>query len=242
MAATRTVRKLIERSMRVATILGAGDPMDANDADDALLSLNQMLDAWQAERLFCYAVQEQTHPLVAGTGVYTIGPTGDIVVPVRPVRLEYAFTRDVNNQDYIIETIPYEVWSNFALKSLGNNYPTALYYQPSYPDGTINLWQFPISGLTLHLGIWTLLTEYATLDDIVALPPGYEDALVFSLAERLCPEYSKPVSRDLEKLAIKARANIQQNNLGDPRTVCEFTGVNFRAGMQPAWVFASGQF
>ncbi|MCU0949522.1 MAG: hypothetical protein MUC68_00335 [Burkholderiaceae bacterium] len=242
MAATRTVRDLLTRSMRVAQILGAGDPMDANDADDALLSVNQMLDAWQAERLYCYAIQEVTHALTAGIGTYTIGPAGTIAIAVRPVRVEYAFTRDATGFDRLCEVVPWEQWSAIAIKGLGNDYPSALYYQPAYPLGSINLWQEPLADLTLHLGVWTQLSEFASLDAVPALPPGYEDAIVFSLAERLCPEYGKEPYAALVKMAQQARANIQQNNLGSPSIGCEFQSVDYRSGLVPAWVYRSGLF
>jgi hypothetical protein len=242
MAGTRTVRDLIQRSLRVATIIGAGDPMDPNDAADGLLSLNMMLDAWQAERLFCYALTEQTFAMPAGTSSVTIGPAGNINVSVRPPRIEYAFTRDATNVDRSIDIVPAEVWAGITIKNLGNAYPSALYYVPSYPLGVANLWQLPVAGLTLRLGLWTILTEYADLDVVVSLPPGYEDALVFSLAERACPEYGRSIPKDLAMLANRARANIQQNNLSDERVACEFTGVDNHRGLVPAWVVAAGGF
>lgn len=242
MAQTRTVRDLLTRSLRVAKILGAGDPMDANDASDALLSVNQMLDAWQAERLFTFVINEATLPLTAGQGVYTIGPGGDIVVAVRPVRIEYAFTRDSTDFDRWCEVVPYELWSQVAIKSLGPDFPSLMYYAPGYPLGTVSLWQEPLADLTLHLGVWNQISEFPSLDDIPALPPGYEDAIVFSMAERICPEYGKDPSPALAKMAQQARANIQQNNLGSPSVGCEFQSVDYHSGLVPAWVYRSGLF
>lgn len=236
----RTVRDILTRAMRTATILGAADPMDGNDASDALLTLNQMLDSWQAERLFAFSIAERTHPLSAGVGAYTIGPSGTINGP-RPVRIEYAYTRDSNSYDRPLEVVPYEVFSRLTLKSLGNNFPSILYFDGGYPIGKINLWELPTSGLTLRLGAWQPLTEFATLDDSVSLPPGYELAITLSVAEMLCPEYGKQVSADLARNAMKARATVMQNNLPDPRAVCEFAGVSQNA--YPPWqYFASGGY
>lgn len=242
MAGTRTVRDLIQRSLRVATVLGAGDPMDPNDAEDGLLSLNMMLDAWQAERLFCYALEESTFALSAGVDSVTIGPLGDVPIAVRPPRIEFAFTRDANDVDRPMDIVPAEVFAGITIKSLGNAYPSVLYYRPAYPLGVATIWQLPVAGLTLHLGMWTILTEYASLETVVSLPPGYEDAIVFSLAERACPEYGRAIPRDLERMAQKARANIQQNNLSDERVACEFVGTGYRSGLVPAWVVAAGGY
>jgi hypothetical protein len=207
----------------VATIVGAGETPDPDDADDALLSLNLMLDAWQAEKLFAFSIAERTHALTAGVGSYTVGALGTIAVS-RPVEIEWAFTRDSHSYDRWIEIIPEDVYQSITLKSMGNTFPMALFYEQSYPLGVINLWQLPSAGLTLHFGAWVPLTEYASLSDAVALPPGYEDALVFSLAERACPEYGKTIPADLARMGALARKRIKQNNLPDPRVACEFTG------------------
>lgn len=223
MAATRTVRDLVTRALRVATVVGAGETPDADDAADALLNLNLMLDAWQAERLYVFAVVERTGTLVAGTATYTVGTGATFNVP-RPVRIEWAYTRDSQSYDRQIDIVPDQVFAQIPLKSQGNNFPTVLWYEQAYPLGIIHLWELPTSGLTLRFGAWTVLSEYASLNDAVSLPPGYEDAIVFSLAERICPEYGKAISVDLMRQATNARANIQQDNLPDLRVACEFTG------------------
>ncbi len=240
MAASRSVRDLITRALRVSTVIGAGEPADADDAGDALLSLNMMLDAWQAEQLFAYAIIDRTHALTQGLGTYTVGAAGTINI-ARPIRIAWAFSRNANGLDLPMQVIPAEVYQAIFLKSIGNNYPTALYYEPTYPLGIIHLWELPQAGLTLHFGSWEVLAEFPALATIVSVPPGYEDALTYSLAERLCVEYDKPVSQGLAKQAQMARANIQQDNLLDLRMACEFGGVNDQT-LLPGWVFASGLY
>lgn len=239
MAATRTVRDMLTRAMRAAQILGAGETMDADDANDALISFNQMLDAWQAERLFAYAIVDRSHPLTSGVGTYTVGPSGTINIP-RPIRIEWAFTRDAQNYDRTIQMVPDDVYAAIALKSLGNNFPTVMFYEATYPIGQIKLWQLPTNNLTLFFGAWQVLSEYASLNDIVSVPPGYEDAFVYSMVERLCPEYGKPTPASIEKLAQKARANIQSNNLDDPRVSCEFDGIDSQKYMPYQYFVAGG--
>ena len=236
----RTVRDIVTRAMRITTILGANETIDGNDAADALLTLNQMMDAWQAERLFAYAIVERAYALTAGVGTYTVGPGATIDVP-RPVRIEWAYTRDANNFDRQLSIVPDQVWASIPLKSIGNTFPTVLYYQPGMPQGTINLWYLPPAGLTLRFGAWTVLSEFATLDDSVVLPPGYEQALVMSLAELLCVEYNMQVPANVAQMAAKSRANIQQNNLPDPRIGCEFGGVDQNRYI-PYYQFVAGNF
>lgn len=238
MAATRSVRDIVTRALRVATVVGSGETPSAEDSADALLSFNQMIDSWQAERLFAYAIVERVAPLTAGAGAYTIGSGGVINAP-RPVKIEYAFTRDAQNYDRIMEVVEDpNYWAAFTLKSSGNTFPSALYYVPTYPLGTINLWQLPVAGLTLYLGAWEVLTEYASLNTITSLPPGYEDAYVYSLAERISVEYARPVTPGLAQLAASARARIKQNNLVSPQVVTDEVAATVD-GLSAAY-FASG--
>lgn len=223
MSNTRTVRDLITRALRKARIVGAGETPDADDAADALLECNLMLEQWQADRLFAYAVIDRTAALAAGVGSYTVGSGGAINVPW-PVRIEWAYTRDAQNYDRPISIVPAEVYQGIALKSYGNDFPGALYYRTSYPLGVIELSPLPVAGLTLHFGGWEVLSEFASMSTTVSLPPGYERAIVTSLAETLCSEYGKTVPDRLAKEAQMARALIQGNNLPDLRMSCEFMG------------------
>ena len=226
--------------MRTAGILGAAETLDGNDAADALLTLNQMMDAWQAERLFAYEILQHTHALTAGVGTYTIGPGGTINTN-RPVRIEWAYTRDAQNYDRPLEIVPDQVFAAITLKGQGDNFPSVLWYRSAYPLGIIRLWEHPSANLVLHLGCWVTLSEFANLDASVALPPVYEQAIVLSLAEYLSIEYDKQPSVTLVRKAQLARGNIQQNNLPDPRVGCEFQGVD-RNGMLPYQYFVAGNF
>ncbi len=240
MASTRTVRDLLTRSLRIATVLGGADQISADDAADALLSLNQMLDAWQAERLYAYTIDTQTLALTAGVTSYTIGPAGNINLALRPPKIEWAFTRDSQNFDRALQMVPREVYQSIALKSLGNTFPTLLFYEPQFPVGQLYLWPAPPASLTLYLGTWEVLTEYADLNATVALPPGFEDAIVYSMAERMAPEYGEPADPAVQRMAAMARARVKNLNLPDPRVTCELVGSNFRGGLTPAYVYTAG--
>lgn len=244
MAATRTVRDLVTRAARIATVIGGAEPLDANDASDILLSLNQMLDSWQAERLYAFKINELTVPLVAGDADYTIGPgLTDIVTPVRPIRLEYAFTRDAQGYDRPLEVLKNrEEYADLFLKSLPGAYPVYAYLDPGYPVGTVYVWPLtnPSIPLTLYIGVWVILSEYTALVDLVSLPPGYEDAITYSLAERICTEFEKPVSQSLEKMASMARARVKRMNVPASRTTCEFQGTQYVGNRTPWWVIQGG--
>lgn len=231
MAATRSVFQLIQRAGRTAGVIATGETFSADEQNDALSSLNQMMDAWQADRLFAYSIQDVAYPLTQGTASYTIGPAGTMVLLTgRPEAIDYAYTRDGTGFDRSINILPVEQFALIGLKSVGNTFPTCLLYTPGYPSGVLQFYPVPPANLTVHLGIWQPLPEFTTVAQIVMLPPGYEDAIVYSLAERLCIDNSIDIGADTAKQAQTARARIQGNNLTETRTSCEFTGVGANQG------------
>jgi hypothetical protein len=217
----RTARDIITRSLRIVGVLGAGETASAEDAADSFVALNSMIDSWSIDRLFAYNIVQSSFPLTAGTARYSIG-NGGTFNTIRPNEIEYAFARDVNNLDWQIDIITQEQYAAILLKNVGNTYPNVLWYDPEYPLAYVNLYPLPGVNLTLYLGIWSILTQFATLDTQISFPPGYEDAITFSLAERLGVEYRMPVGADAQQIALKARARVQGNNLVDARSVCEF--------------------
>lgn len=242
MAATRLVRDLITRAARIATVIGGAEPLDANDASDILLSLNQMLDSWQAERLYAYNIIERSTPLIAGQDTYLIGPAQALAITVRPMRLEYAFTRDAQGYDRPMEIITHLEYADLFLKTLAGAYPTMVHFDPQWPNGRVRIWPLtnPSIPLTLYVGVWVILSEYTALGDLVSLPPGYEDAITYSLAERICIEFEKAVSSGLEKMASMARARVKRMNVPASRTSCEFQGTQYVGNRTPWWVIQGG--
>jgi hypothetical protein len=239
----RTVRDLITRAARIATAIGAAEPLDANDANDLLTSVNMMLDSWRTQRLYAFAITELTHTLSAGATSHGIGPAASINTTVRPVKIEYAFTRDAQNYDRPMQVLSQDEYANIFLKTLEGAYPVYVSLDPAWPIGQVRIWPAPAAGvlpLTLRLGVWTLLNEFTQLSDVVSLPPGYEDAITYSLAERACIEFEKEVSKGLEKAASVARAAIKRVNVQPSRASVEFQSAYGRNDMIPWWVIKGG--
>jgi hypothetical protein len=229
MAATRSVFQIIQRAGRTSGVIATGETLSADEQNDALLCLNQMMDAWQADRLYAYSIQDITFPLTQGVSTYTIGPAGTFAT-ARPEQIDYAYTRDSTGFDRSINILPAEVFALIGLKSVSNTFPTCLLYTPNYPLGSIQFYPVPSAGLVVHLGLWAPLSEFATVAQVVSLPPGYEDAIVYSLAERLSLDNAIDIGPDLAKQAQTARARIQGNNLPDMRIACEFGGMGSNLG------------
>lgn len=222
----RTARDLIARSLRIINVIASGETPDSNDANDALLAFNHMLDMWSADRLLAYLVQEVgPFSLTGGQIAYTIGVGGDINTPL-PIAIDYAFTRDSVGIDRRCNPISAEEYSAISLKTVGQTFPSVFWYFVTAPQGQLHFYPVPQSGLSLYLGVWQPFTSFATLDDSIVFPAGLEVALTYSLAEVLAIEYGRPVGPDLARMAQSARAKWAGTNLPETRSVIEFTGQN----------------
>jgi hypothetical protein len=206
-----TAATIIRRSLRLLGALAASETPSAAEQADALEALNAMLDSWRASSLAAYALRDETLSLT-GAASYTIGPAGNLNT-VRPVRIEAAFQR-VGDIDYPLRLASAVAWSGIAAKGTTGDVADWLYYEPSYPLGRLYLYPKPSAGV-LHLLTWVPLTAFAASDD-VALPPGYQDALTYSLAVRLSPEYGRPVTAELAAVARDAMSKVERTNFRPP--------------------------
>lgn len=225
----RTAGDLVKRAMRLVGAYGSGDHIGGTDSSDALLALNMMLDAWSADDLFVYQTMELQFDMVAGQGVYTVGPSGDFKT-ARPVSIQYAFTRDPQNIDRFLTISAQDDYASITLKNIGNTYPMLVTSDNAYPNATITFYPYPVGGLTVFLGMTQPLLGYPELSDPVSLPPGYEEAITFSLAEQIALEYDRPIPPMVLRTAALGRGRIKSLNLPTPTNAVEFTGVGYRGG------------
>jgi len=207
---------IVKRALRLLGVLATGETPDAFEANEALLELNWMLDQWSLEKLMVYYMVNELFPIIANKGTYTIGP--DIYQDFntkRPIKIESAFARDNTggtNNDYKLEVIPNDRYQDIFQKGILTTYPKYLNYVESYPYGQINIWPIPTKDYTLSLSQWKQFKKFASLADIVCLPPGYKDALGYNLAINIALEYGQEPSQFLYKMADETKMRIKRIN------------------------------
>ncbi len=185
--------------------------LDADEAQDAVNALNVMVDMWNAEGLDVYASTRESKLLTAGTATYTWGTPGGTINTARPVRLLAAYINDTAN-DYPVDIISEEQYNSIPQKT-DTGRPFCLYYNPTYPLGTIYLFYVPdLGSYTLHLDSEKDLATFSTLTAAISLPPEYMAALRWNLGVELCPSYKKPVSPKMEQMAQRSLSIIKRLN------------------------------
>lgn len=138
---------------------------------------------------------------------------------VRPLKINSAIVRVVNSLtgtlDYPVAVINLEKYELIGIKTLPGPWPRAVYYQPTEPLGVLNYWPNPSSG-EMHLFADPTPTAYATLNDTLVLPQGYQLAIRSNLAVLLMPSYGKADTMQLAMIrdtAKTSREAIKRSNM-----------------------------
>ena len=209
-----TAQNIINRAFRLARIIAAGENPSAGDAADALEALNAMLADWSgSEARLQYQYSPQTYTPGVATTSFTIGPTGQLVIP-RPFAISNPFTR-VGGYDYPIELIGEADYLAITNKALNSGYPQWAFYNAATPNATLYLWPGAQAGQTITfdsqdtLGVLTLATT-------LGVPANYERALAYNLAVEIAPEYGKEVMPDVKRIAALSKRGIKIANKSVP--------------------------
>lgn len=205
-----TANDIINRALRSLSVIGQGESADTNQANDCLVAINDMIASWANESLMLFQVVHDSIVLTPGKKDYTIGEGAYDINTVRPVEILQAFVR-LNGADYPVKIIDRQRYQSIVLKTTQSNIPSWLYYDTGFPASTIRLWAVPSVANTLYIDSQKALAGFASLSDVVALPPGYERALRLNLAVELMPEYQVSNQR-LDQMARQAKAGIKRTN------------------------------
>lgn len=203
---------MILRSLRLIGEKAIGDTLTAAEEAAHLAALNTMMESWSIERLLVYQILDESFTLTAGDGSYTIG-SGANFNTVRPNKIDGALIRDANNSDSPVTIVGADEWRTIQQKtSTGSTYPCYLYYDPAYPNGTINLYPEPQASLSLVISTWKQLQTFALISTTVALPPGYERAIIYNFAIEAAGGFIEPAP-SVVKIARESKAAIKRVNI-----------------------------
>lgn len=207
-----TAIELITRALRVARVIGKDQTPDAEESNDAFSTLNWMLDQWWIQSLAVYVIEKQSWTWTANDPSWSVGPAGDYGM-TRPVKIVPGCSVSMLGVDYGLEILTNSAQYDRIANKTTAGIPQYVYYDPVMPEGVLYLWPVPAQNMTFNLRCYQRVTNIAGLASTVDLPPAYEMAIIYNLAQMLAPEYGVAVTPDLEKQARKSLALIKRNNL-----------------------------
>ena len=216
MAATYTAGDQINRALRLIGMLAEGEVPSSETANDCLVALNQMIDSWNTERLSVFSTQDQIFTWPAGFINRTLGPTGNFVGN-RPILLDDAtYYRDAStNVSYGIKMINQQQYDGIAVKTVTSTYPQVLFINMTYPDVDMYIYPRPTRDLEWHFISVEELTQPATLNTVLAFPPGYLRAFTYALAMEIAPEFGVEPSPQVQRIAMTSKRDLKRINNPD---------------------------
>ena len=206
----------ITRALRLLGVLAEGETPTADMSQDALVTMNQMIDSWNTERLSVFSTQDQTFLWPVGEIMRTLGPTGDFVGN-RPVLLDDAtYYRDPQtNVSYGVKFINQQQYDGIAVKTVTSTYPQVMFVNNTYPNFTINLYPRPTRLLEFHFISVQEISQPATLATNLLFPPGYLRAFTYNLACEFAPEFGVEPSPQVQRIAMTSKRNLKRINNPD---------------------------
>lgn len=219
-----TAGDMIALALKTAGVLGVGQTALAEDSNDALTALQGMIGSWNRRR---WLIPHELDVYFQSTGAlsYTVGTGGNFNCP-RPTKLMSAFIRlspgtsgqpSAQSVDYPLEIVQArENYNDIAVKGIGT-FPLYAFYDATYPLGNVYFWPIPASTFELHIAVMDQLTSLPTLKTALNLSPEYQDAILYSLAQRLRVIYQMPPDERLDELAAECLQTIRNANMQVPR-------------------------
>jgi hypothetical protein len=228
------VKPLFYMSLRLAHVTKFPDASaaapSADQLGDCLQQAQLMLDQASIKRPMVWAERLTTY--VLGTGkVYTLGPGGTLVSTtgssIRPVSIDRAnlvLSTTGTPVHLHIHRGSYEEFSALAVQDIPGALPKFLYCDYAFPAANLYLVPQDKGGDTIEIYDWQSMPNLQTVNDLIALPPGYRDWFVNKLAVRLASVFEErgaSVSDDVRAEAQRAEAAIASLNTKSPRATSD---------------------
>jgi hypothetical protein len=213
---SNTAGDQINGALRLIGQLAEAEDPSAATANDALRTMNQMIDSWSTERLSVYATQDQILSWAPNVYERTLGPTGDFV-GVRPILVEDStyFKDPASGISYGIKLINQQQYNGIAVKTVTSTYPQVMWVNMTYPNITMTVYPVPSKLLEFHLVSVQELTQAAQLATILSFPPGSMRAFKYNLACELAPEFGVEPSPTVSRIAMTSKRNLKRINNPD---------------------------
>jgi hypothetical protein len=208
---------LISASLTEIGALSPGEPLRAAELQQGSVILGQMLDAWQADRLYVWAMQRILLVPATLKQTYTLGVGGDFNIP-RPAKItRYGVVNLGNPQqplELALDSLTEAQWSTIPVKNIASALPKRIWDDQQFPLRNLNFWPVPNVQVNFTVYQWSAISTWPDYVTDVTFPPGYLEAIRYSLALRLAPSFgaAAQVTPLLVQLATSALNRIKTMN------------------------------
>ncbi len=225
--------QLIRRAL-VQSVLAPRQGLEVTSqlSQDALATLRVLLSDWSRDGILPPAFESTTGTLTSGTFTYEMGEGKSF--PNRPISLTQAILFD-GNLGQIRLPVSMLAYDGFEAQTFptGQGFPQAVYYNPTYPYGTISFYPNPVTNYKVKLigeFPWASIRQ----EDEVILPPGYEGPITDNLSVRLAddaPVDLNPMIRtraSYGKASLIANAQIKDRVMDNQKSANTYAAANWQ--------------
>lgn len=223
-ATFNTPYRILTYAYRHAGKLGLESEPNSIQLANGLNQLNDVINYEQTQGLKLWLdldISIAAPILVAGTALYTLGPTGTVVLAGKPLRVLQGYYVDSSNNRRPIEP-PMAREEYYRLSNVVSQGAITSYYVDKQQNTLdVYLWNTPdaeaASG-TVHLIVQTQITNMVGVNDSVSFPQEWFLYLQWALAEQFATGQPIAVINRCEQMAARYRVALEGWDVEDAAT------------------------
>jgi hypothetical protein len=213
MPTTVTVFDLISEALAIYGEYAAGETLDASTVQTCLFTLNGALDGLGGEPLAMWQTALLTFATIAGKQSYTLGPSAaDWITTAAPPAEITGAGVVTNGLEIPLSLLAPDVWAGLGLKSMASSWPSGVWIQYGPAVHTLNFWPVPSAALSIKLYGLQPIPRFSAQTDVITLPPGYQEFLVYDLAIKTSSKFGADLPGWLPTAWREARTRVKESN------------------------------
>jgi hypothetical protein len=215
-----TPMRIIEEAMRDTGLLQRGDIPDSDQLAEYSMRLLDLINVFQIEGLKLWLNTDLPVTMIAGTNLYTLGPSGNISM-IKPLRVIQSYVIDPSGNTRPLLIISRDEWSRLSNKNQQGAI-NSVFVDKQQLSLNIYLWLTPDSTAaldTLHLVIQQQITNFTGLTDALNFPVEWFLALRWALADDISSGQPIAVQEKCAKRAMYFKTILEDWDVEDASTL-----------------------
>lgn len=205
-----TRNEIIERALRIVGALELGEPMSAEQVAQGSQALNEMVKAWETERVFLWTLKNLSFSTVAGTASYAGSALDTSNSSIIGIDAAYYYNGSTEEDLEVISWVEYQKIIDKAVQDI----PRLVAVLPNANTITAYFWPTPAAIYTIKLSAVCRLKDFDSSSSTGDFPSRFTRALVYGLAYDLSDEYSLPVG-EKDRIGVKANEALRKAKSSD---------------------------
>lgn len=217
--ADNTPASIIKDAYFDAGLLQSGDTPDSETLVDGMRKLTDLINLWQTQGLKLWLNVDTSITLVSGTGTYTLGPSGTVVMtkPLRVIEAYYLDSTGIRRPLTVLSWDDYIRLSQVTTTGQINSY----FVNKQATQLSVFFWLVPDATAatgTAHLLLQTQVTNFISVTETMDFPPEWRIALRWGLADEICTGQPQAIMDRCQQRAAAYRTMLEDWDVEDAPT------------------------